>query len=244
MVYIDTNNYIKRIYHGGGDPYELFLALLEKHRGKKIQMVCDTASSRNFRKGIFEGYKAGRGSTDDPVYFSIYNNIVSMGRHFDSVSVIEVKGGEADDYIACQAKKGDVVVSNDKDLWHLTGYGVTVYINGNTKVDEQLIEQKFFSPNPAHILLYKTLVGDSSDNIPGKKGFGKVAYQKLSADERDILTKLLSDEQYDESDLFTPHAIMSHKLAMQYYGYSINELEKINTPLQDFLDANQILILQ
>lgn len=243
LVYIDAHNYVKRIYHGGGDPYELFLALVEKHRGKRIEIVCDTPSSRDHRRRLFEGYKAGRGGQDDPVYFTIYNNVVKIGQHFDNIKVVKVHGGEADDYIACQARKGDEVISNDKDLWHLIAFGVKVYVNGNTKVDEQLIEQKFYSHNPEHIILYKTLVGDPSDNIPGKKGFGKVAYQKLTEEERDTLTQILTDGTYDESDLFTPQAIMSHKLAMQYYGYKVEELPSITSPLKDFLEENQILIL-
>ena len=242
MVFIDAHNYIKRMYHAGVDPYEMFIDLVHKYSNTSITVVCDTATSRNYRRSIHPGYKAGRTSSDDNVYFTVYNNIINIARHFENIIVAEITEGEADDYINSKAVMGDIVISNDKDLWPLVANFVAIYTNGTTKVDNQLIEQKFIHPEPEFILAYKSLVGDPSDKIPGKRGFGAAAYAKLSKTEiKEVLNCLANDLP---NDLVNDQVKMSYNLAAPWSDFKVSYLSGIQTDLQDFLDANNIMLLE
>ena len=216
MIFIDAHNLIKRIYHGGGNPYTLFYNLMVKYQEYTVEVVCDGPRSRDIRKAIHSGYKAGRNQGDDPVYWEVYNNCMELARYFKHTSVVKMTAGEADDYIATYAMTNDIVISNDKDLWGLVTKGVTILLNASTKVDEQLIEQKF-KGSAKHILLYKALVGDPSDKIPGKRGFGPAAWAKLNFEDRELYAHhfalyFRNGKVYDP-DLMTEQALMSWELA-------------------------------
>lgn len=242
-TFIDAHNYIKRMYYGGQDPYEMFSDLVSKKQSNDIIMVCDTSTSRAYRKAIWPSYK-NRPSSDDNVYFTIYENIITMARHYPNVTVVQVTDGEADDYIQAKAQKDDEVISNDKDLWPLLSRGVKIYINGSSKVDTQLVEQHFISADPKYIVLFKALVGDVSDKIPGKRGFGKVAYAKLSDIDRAELLAKLESGKHQDSDILDEQAVISYTLAKPYADYDFYVMDKITTPLHEFLTANSIMILE
>ena len=242
MVFIDAHNYVKRMYHAGVDPYEMFIDIVHKYSNTTIVVVCDTATSRNYRRSIHPGYKAGRTSSDDNVYFTVYNNIISIARHFENIAVAEITDGEADDYISSNAVAGDIVISNDKDLWPLVAKLVNIYTNGTTKVDNQLIEQKFVHPEPEFILAYKSLVGDPSDKIPGKRGFGAAAYAKLLKPEIESILKCLAEDL--PNDLINDQVRMSYKLVAPWSDFKVTYLSSIQTDLQDFLDSNHIMLLE
>ena len=243
MVFVDAHNLIKRYYHGGGYPYSLFYQLLVKYAGQSMEVVCDTRTSRNYRKGIYPDYKRGRNYGDDPVYWEVYKTCIDMARAMKLVTVIEVTDGEADDYIADQAADGDTVLSNDKDLWPLIDRGVTIMINGNTKVTYDMVQIKF-NCSPQHIYLYKALVGDPSDKIPGKRGFGPVLWNKMDHVDRDLYTHhfRIGHCAYDPN-LFTEQACMSWKLAIPYEHFEFNALNDITdkTPLEIASEKGVIL---
>ena len=218
MLYFDAHNYLKRIYHGGGNPYALFYNLLINQAATEMEVVCDGRKSRNYRKNIHPGYKKGRDQGDDPIYWEVYNNCIELALCYKNVKVIHMDEGEADDYIALRADKGDAVISNDRDLWPLLNKGVAILLNATTKASYSDMFTKFNTKNPDHIYLYKTLVGDTSDKIPGKRGFGDKAWLKLSEPERVVLYKKLENGIADE--LLTDQALMCWKLARPFEGYT------------------------
>lgn len=248
MILIDANNYIKRIYHGGQDPYELFLDLVHNHGNEKIEVVCDTKSSREARREIYPNYKVGRQINEDPVFFTIYNNIILIARHFSNIKVIEVVQCEADDYIMGKAKAGDTVISNDKDLWPLVAKDVKILIAGTTKVDRQLIETKFYHPDPELIYVNKALVGDASDKIKGKVRFGKAAYAKLTKDELYYIRKRLMGDKTgckDELNLLADdESVKLSWILVNQLPTKVRVLPQAEGKLQDFLDANGINLLE
>ncbi len=241
MIYIDAHNYLKRIYHGGGNPYGLFYNMLIKYIDVEVKLVCDTSTSRQFRKAIHPGYKAGRNQGDDPVYWEVYNNCKQLANLFSKVQVIDVTVGEADDYIVCEASKGDTVISNDKDLWPIIDNGVSILLNATTKVDLSLVAQKFFC-SPKHIHLYKTLVGDPSDKIPGKRGFGPAAWAKLDFEAREYYTHFFSIRGLGWDEMFTESACMSWILSAPYEGYQFEIIpDVLGNPL-DFIEKKGIIL--
>lgn len=242
-IFVDAHNYIKRMYHGGRDPYEAFNDLMVKSKANEVYLVCDTSTSRAYRKAIYADYKK-RPSSEDHVYFTVYENIITIARHYPNVKVTQVTDGEADDFIHAFAQAGDTVISNDKDLWPLLAKNVNIYINGTSKVNTELVQQHFISAEPKFIVLFKSLVGDTGDKIPGKRGFGKVAYEKLSDIDRAELLAKLEQNKLDDSDLLNDQVKMSYLLAKPYEDFKFYTMETIETPLQDFLDKNSIMLLE
>ena len=213
---IDAHNYIKRAYHSGVNPYTLAFDLFNKP-GEKF-LVCDGPKSRNYRRSIYDKYKQGRNTGDDPVYWEVYSNIKELFLLYDDHILIEMEEGEADDWIVAHAKADSIVISNDKDLWPLIDKGVTILLNASTKVTVETVQTKF-NCVPKHIYLYKALVGDPSDKIPGKRGFGPSAWAKMNFEDRELYNYhfKIGNCEYDPK-LMTEQACISWKLAIPYEG--------------------------
>jgi DNA polymerase-1 len=91
-----------------------------------------------------------------------------------------VKGREADDVIfSLVERRGSefdeiIVISTDKDFFQLLEYTGNVKIFSPIKeilYDRQLVEKEYNIPIE-YFSMYKSLVGDHSDNLPGVKGMG------------------------------------------------------------------------
>lgn len=86
--------------------------------------------------------------------------------------IAKIKGYEADDLIGSLVKqnpdKNVIIVSSDKDLWVLLQYhNCNIYdINTGDFATHEIYKDKFKLQNYKHLTLYKTLWGDTSDNIP------------------------------------------------------------------------------
>lgn len=192
-LFIDANNLLKRYYHGGEHPYAIWVAQLRRAltQHDSVNVVCDTATSRKYRRAICGRYKDGRDQESDPVFFTIYNDCIDMALLLGA-NVIKVTNGEADDYIIANASEGDTVWSNDRDLWVLLDK-VSIYTQATTKVTPDMLMQKFNTYKPHEVKLYKALVGDPSDNIPGRRGFGPGAWDKLPKEKRDEVLKAFEE---------------------------------------------------
>lgn len=161
-----------------------------------IYWTFDGFDSRAKRRDIFIGYKdtASRNkSKSDPTKYQLLSkfkkeDLPNMG----GISIIDIPQTEADDIIRSLVRllQGpDVeieITSNDADLFDMTAF------EGVTQPQSKL-------PNlcltPQDIPLYKTLVGDSGDNIKGLNGFGEKAWAKLTVVEKQtILGKLIDND--------------------------------------------------
>ena len=175
----------------------------------------DGKGGSNSRKQIFEGYKSERGKNRFRVN-SQYQGMmdeeeeqVSMKRQFvwlnDILDYLPVKtmiydGIEADDVIAqiaTQIKKEDeevVIVSTDKDFLQLVSETVKVFSPTKKKLYNRQMVFDEYGLWPQNLLLFRTLDGDNSDNIPGVKGCGLKtvlkAFPELSED------RLISFEEF------------------------------------------------
>ena len=144
----------------------------------RYMAVCYDSPEPSFRDEIYEDYKANRSEPPDdliPQFDRIADLIEAM-----KVPSFRVPGVEADDVIATLAEQWRsqseqhrvVIVSGDKDLMQL--------VNGRTLMLDTMKEKVFgsdevlekFSVRPDQILDYLSLVGDSSDNIPGVPSIG------------------------------------------------------------------------
>ena len=161
--------------------------LIKDYRPDYIGIVFDPPGA-TFRDKLFEKYKAQRQPMPDEMRLQL--PFVKRLCEALQMSVLEVKGYEADDVIGTMAAKAakqniDVlIVSNDKDMMQLVGKDVRTLrtgsggIKGDIIVDEKKVEEILGVP-PEKVVDYMALLGDTIDNIPGAKGIGEKGAAEL-----------------------------------------------------------------
>ena len=202
LLLVDGNNLIFRSYYATayngnlmknskGFPTNAlfgFVNMINKivEEEKPVYMIVAFDKGKTFRHEKYKDYKAGRIATPDElkVQMPIAKEILTdMG-----IKYYEIDGYEADDIIGTFAKYCDeepdfigTIVSSDKDLLQLI----------SNDIDMKLLKQKDhirynlksfredYGMDPINIIDLKSLMGDSSDNIPGVKGIGEKTALKL-----------------------------------------------------------------
>ena len=142
------------------------------------------AKGKTFRNDIYPEYKANRDPAPDDLVKQLpiaIDWIEEMG--FANLSR---EGYEADDVITTVTKFAKAkglkvrIVSHDKDLYQMLEDGkVEMYDSvKHAVVNEQTCIDKF-GVHPRDFINFQAILGDSSDNVPGVKGIGKVGASKL-----------------------------------------------------------------
>src|SRR5450432_659207 len=151
-------------------------------------------SEITFRNKLYPDYKAHRPPAPDDLIpqFPLIREAV---RAFD-IPCLEQAGFEADDLIATytrlarEAKATTTIVSSDKDLMQLVGDKVVMY---DTMKDKRIgraeVIEKFGVP-PEKVIEVQSLIGDSSDNVPGVPGIGVKTAAQLIGEYGDLETLL------------------------------------------------------
>ena len=149
---------------------------------ERIAVVFDSGR-RSFRSELDAAYKANRNEAPDDLRVQLpYFRPLTEAFCWPCMAV---EGVEADDVIAtlttrARARDWDVVIySGDKDLMQLVDDHVTV-IDSMRQItyDAAGVHKKFGVP-PALVGDFLSMVGDTSDNIPGISGVGQVTAAKL-----------------------------------------------------------------
>jgi DNA polymerase-1 len=151
-------------------------------------------SEKTFRNELYKEYKAHR--PDAPAdLIPQFPLIRDATRAFD-IPCLEMLGFEADDLIATYARQACAVganvtiVSSDKDLMQLVNDCVIMY---DTMKDKKIgiaevIEK--FGVGPDKVIEVQSLIGDSTDNVPGVPGIGVKTAAQLIAEFGDLETLL------------------------------------------------------
>ena len=163
-------------------------------------VVFDGEGSRNIRED--EDYKANRqtdyGTLSDEENPFTQLKFIKTVLDYLNIKWIETEGIECDDYIAIISKKydGEVYISStDTDFYQLINDRVKIikFRGKNTIfVDEKYIFKKY-SIFPSDFALYKSIIGDTADNI---KGIHKVG-PKTAVNVINALTNSSFDKFYD-----------------------------------------------
>jgi len=189
LVLIDGSSYLYRAFHAlppltnsKGQPtgaifgvLNMIRRLIKDYMPSKLVVIFD-AKGKTFRHDLYPEYKAHRPPMPDDLVTQIkplHEIIAAMG-----LPLLIIEGVEADDVIATLAKQAgeqkiDTVISTcDKDLAQLVNEHVTL-INtmSKTTLDIEGVKNKF-GVTPQQIVDYLTLIGDTSDNIPGVSKVG------------------------------------------------------------------------
>lgn len=131
-----------------------------------------------FRHKMYSGYKATR----KPMPQELRPQIPLLKEVLRSmnIAVVEKEGSEADDVIGTIAKATNiqtVIYTGDKDSFQLVDGETAVYFTRRGITDIDVYDVDNFKTKtgiePLQIIDLKSLMGDSSDNIPGVKGVGE-----------------------------------------------------------------------
>ena len=187
---IDGSSYIFRAFFGlrqqlatsKGFPTNAlygFINMLQKViRDEKPDylVVAFDSPDKTFRHKIYPDYKANRDAPPEELskQFPYFEPIVEAY----GLSSIRRPGFEADDIIGTLAKKGAkegldvVIVSGDKDMMQLISPNVYMLDTMKNKkfIDKDVLEK--FGVTPDKVIEVMSLMGDSSDHIPGVAGVG------------------------------------------------------------------------
>ena len=138
-------------------------------------VIFDSAR-KNFRNEIYKDYKANRSETPDDLVPQ-FEYIRKAVRAFNLPS-IEQLNYEADDLIATYAKQirnlgaKVTIISSDKDLMQLVSKNIRLFDPMKSKVIGEKEVMEKFGVKPQQVIDVQSLVGDSSDNVPGVPGIG------------------------------------------------------------------------
>lgn len=97
---------------------------------------------------------------------------------------------EADDVIGYLARKvqSPIIVSSDKDFLQLVQYGCSVWFPDSDKYISGVNFYEEFGVLPKQYLLYKAIIGDPGDAIPGVRGLGPKTVLPLLQEDPSSLT--------------------------------------------------------
>jgi len=142
------------------------------------------ADRHTIRKEMDENYKTGRIKTGDDYYQQV--NIAEKMLLGCGYNYLAVEGYEADDLIASVVQKYGCVYdkvfvwSNDRDMASLVS-GKVMYKSVVTRfpdITKDNYEDVLRVPYNT-LILYKALVGDSSDKVKGINGYGSAMFSRL-----------------------------------------------------------------
>ena len=191
LTLIDGNSLLFRAYYGvhsrltrsDGTPtgavygfFNMILPILASARpGDKFVCIFD-ASRITFRQDIYPQYKMNRSET--PADLITQGQMIQSGLMAIGMPVLCVPGVEADDVIAtlatqnCTQTDATRIITSDKDLMQLVSDCVYLYDGMKSREIRapQVLEK--FGVRPDQVIDVQSLMGDSSDNVPGVPGIG------------------------------------------------------------------------
>jgi DNA polymerase-1 len=151
-------------------------------------------SEKTFRTEMYPDYKAHR--PDPPDDLRPQFKFIREAVHAFDLPCLEQDGFEADDLIAtyvreaCEAGATATIVSSDKDLMQLVSDCVIMFDTMKDKKIGRLEVMEKFGVPPEKVIEVQSLIGDSTDNVPGVPGIGVKTAAQLIGEYGDLETLL------------------------------------------------------
>jgi DNA polymerase-1 len=162
---------------------QMLLNLIEQRKPDYLAMVIDSGDETVFRKEIFPEYKANRQPRPDD-FFPQEQRILRLVRDA-GIPIFAKPGFEADDLIATMARRLEnggfqtFLVSKDKDLRQILDESISMYDVQSDEVMDLAAMQRKCGYTPLEAIEVQTLMGDTTDNVPGIPGVGEKTATKL-----------------------------------------------------------------
>ena len=191
LTLIDGNSLLFRAYYGvhsrltraDGTPtgavygfFNMILPVLSAASPDDAFVCIFDASRITFRQDIYPEYKMNRSET--PTDLIAQGQMIQSGLTAIGMPVLCIPNVEADDVIAtlarqnCTRPNNTRIITSDKDLMQLVSDCVFLYDGmKNREIREPDVFEKF-GVAPSQVIDVQSLMGDTSDNVPGVRGIG------------------------------------------------------------------------
>lgn len=249
LILIDGNSLINRAFYAlpilnnvKGEPVNavygfanMLIRAINDYKPDYIAVAFDLHAP-TFRHKMYAEYKAGRRKMPEELASQL--PILKDMLRLMNIKILEKETYEADDIIGTMSRRfpvKSIILTGDRDSLQLINDNVDVYLTkrGLSEIlavnDENIMEN--FGFNASQVVDFKSLAGDSSDNIPGVPGIG----EKTAVD---LLQKYGSlDGVYEHLDDCTPK--MKEKLS---FNRELAELSRklatidVNVPVECSLE--------
>ncbi|VFP78253.1 DNA polymerase I [Buchnera aphidicola (Cinara cuneomaculata)] len=237
-----------KLQNNHGDPtgviygcIKIFNKLIEIFNPKKIIIIFDTPT-QNFRHKLYTNYKKNR----SPMPKNLKKQIQPLQKIIKAlgIPIISINNIEADDIIGTLSKKFIKknyyvsIYSADKDLVQLIDKKTSI-IPGNFEkeiLNKYNIYQKY-GILPKSMADFLSLVGDSSDNIPGVPGIGKKTATVLLKNFTSIHEIYKNIEKINNLPIRNIKNIiekLKKNKKMAFLSYKLTKINK-NIPIDDVL---------
>ena len=203
IILIDGHNLLFRMFYGIPSPIKNtkgkeirgligFIGSLKKivdeFRPYLLIVVFDSQTSKDSNLKIDINYKRNRVdytniSEDDNPFSQL--PLIKKALEYLNIYYLEVENYEADDYIASiinnNRENQYIIVSTDSDFIQLVDNNIFLYVPRGKKsvlyTPEEVVKK--YNIPPTKYVIFKSLVGDKSDNIKGVKGIGNIIAAKI-----------------------------------------------------------------
>ena len=177
--------------------FRQFKSHIDKFKPSKVYIVLEGRPIARYE--ALEEYKANRKVEVDDTkakelekFFKQVDVIVDLLKNYYPVSVVRHSTSECDDTIAnlvltSPEENEWVIVSSDSDFIQL------LQQRNNLRLYNPIQKEFVKSPENYDYITWKSLRGDSSDNIPGVPGVGDKTAERLASDP-DVLAEFISQE--------------------------------------------------
>ena len=224
-----------------------------------MYVIFDGENSSMNRKNVLSEYKAGRHLsriTNWEIFDDVGDEhdakVDQIVRLIDYLKCLPIKTlaldkVEADDIIAHLAttitnnndNSRAYIVSSDKDFIQLTSPKIVVYrpIEKDYYTPDTVVEK--FGVLPENFILYKVLMGDASDKVPGIKGLGIKKLHKLFPELNEQVLTLddiieISARKYKENIIYSRVVFEEKNLRKNY------QIMDLHNPMMDKLEKEYI----
>lgn len=159
--------------------YDLLSSMRSRRQYDYYFFAFDSKST--YRKTVYNDYKANRPSSSIANMSILSHHILLLCNAMGFCSV-RLKGWEADDIITyivmSNTNLSHTIWTSDKDLYQLLHQGKVNIVNRSHAIYKHNLLD-YFPVSSHQVVEYLCLVGDSSDNIKGIKGVGKVRASQM-----------------------------------------------------------------
>ena len=209
LVLVDGHSILFRAFHGmpvmtnaDGMPtnalfgfLRILFKIIDTEKPSYLAVAFDEAAP-TFRHKTYADYKGTRKPA--PPEFKVQEPVIREILAAMRIPIVTKPGWEADDILGTLAKKAAaegleaVIVSGDHDLLQIAGEHIRISIpstrGGKTENEDYYAAdvEREYGVTPKQFIDVKALMGDSSDNIPGLPGVGRVTATKWISEYKSI----------------------------------------------------------
>jgi DNA polymerase-1 len=214
-------------------------------------IVFDGKGGSRRRKDLYPQYKANRANK---TAFNRYQEFASLEDEQDSmkrqfgrviqylnclpVTTLSIDNVEADDimaYIANEIYTKDenkvTICSTDRDFLQLVNNRISVWSPIKKKMYTPSVMQEEFGFSSKNYLLYRSFIGDKSDNIPGLKGVGPkslIKYFPVFTEDREITVEEIVQYANDVDKKYKVHTLVSENKELLELNYRLMQLKEVD----------------